>query len=159
MMHSVSLTGPEFTALTADLLGTGHALRFRARGGSMHPFIKDGDVIEVQPISAVAIRRGDVVFCRNGGGRVVAHRVIRVRSESGRVALVIRGDALACPDGLISPEQVLGRVVALERGGRHIGLDAGLQRLVSALWVGLSPLSRWLYRTLAALKRGVLSTD
>jgi signal peptidase len=154
-MCQLSLSGTDLGALAAEILEGGSALRFRAHGASMRPFIRDGDVIEVQPVGAAPIRRGDVVLCRNGGGRVVAHRVIQVGQESGRVAVVTQGDALARPDRLIFQEQVLGRVVAVERGGRRIRLDVAPQQLMGVLWIRLSPLGGWLYRLLAALRRRV----
>jgi signal peptidase len=155
-MRDLTLRAAEFEALAAGILQGGSGLRFRARGASMRPFIRDGDVLELQPLDGAPVRRGDVVLFREGAGRVVAHRVIHLRREDGRVVLRTRGDALACPDGFVSREQVLGRVVALERGGRRIGLDRTTQRLLGVLWLGTSPLGGWLYRALAALRRRVL---
>ncbi len=154
-MSSITLAGPEFSELAADLLGGGHALRFQARGGSMVPFIKHGDVVEVQPVEAAAIRRGDVVLCRNGGGRVVVHRVVRVGRENGQIVLVVKGDALARPDGRIPPGDVLGQVVAVERGGKRFELNEGRWRMAGRLWTRLWPLSVWGYRAVAALSRRV----
>jgi len=147
-MRNLGLAGPEFAELTTALLDAGHALRFRARGASMSPFIRDGDVIEVRPIKATAIRCGDVILCRRGSGRVVVHRVIRVSRKHGRITLVTKGDALACPDGFIPPEQVLGQVVAIQRNGRRLRLDRGPRKWVNWLLAQLSPFSPWFYSLL-----------
>lgn len=151
----MTLAGPEFSELAAEILQNGHALRFQARGGSMVPFIKDGDVVEVQPVEAATIRRGDVVLCRDGSGRVLVHRVVGVNREAGRAALVIQGDALARPDGRIPPGDVLGQVVAVERGGKRFELNGGRWRMAGQLWTRLWPLSLWGYRAVAALRRRV----
>lgn len=152
----MALAGPEFSELAAEILRHGHALRFQAHGGSMVPFIRDGDVVEVQTIDGATIRRGNVVLCRNEG-RVVVHRVIGVERKNDQATLVIQGDALARPDGRIPPEDVLGQVVAVERGGKRIELNGGWWRMAGWLWTRLWPLSAWCYQALTALRRKVRS--
>lgn len=130
---TVNVNGAEFGALAADLLGAGHALRFRARGGSMHPAIRDGDALWVSP--SAPVRRGDVALCRAAAGRVLAHRVVCV-TEAG---IQTQGDALACPDPPVPWEQVLGRVTAVERAGRRLSprrpvLLRRMRRVVGGLW-------------------------
>jgi len=39
-----------FTRLAKDVLGRGASFRFQARGNSMTPFIRDGDVIAIVPM-------------------------------------------------------------------------------------------------------------
>ncbi len=153
-MRSLSLAPPDFAELAAQILGSGHALRFQARGGSMHPFIRDGDVIEVEPVEASQIGLGDVIFCRVPGDRLVAHRVIRVSGEDGQVALMTRGDSAARFDQIVYAEQVLGRVVAIERRGKRTKPDEGVYGLLSVLWARLWPLSLWLYLILRKARHG-----
>ncbi|MGB3905130.1 MAG: signal peptidase I [Anaerolineae bacterium] len=138
--------GPHFFQLATGILAGGNVLRFRAHGGSMYPFVRDGDVVEVKPVQASAVGLGDVVLCGYGEDRLVVHRVIRVNRENGRVVLAIKGDSARHPDRPIYPEQVLGQVIAIERGGRKLPLDGGLRRLTNRLWAWLSPLSPQLYR-------------
>jgi signal peptidase I len=152
-MHTIDIGQANFTALAAAILGEGSTLRFYARGTSMRPFIQDGDILEVQPVGTLAVRRGDVVLCRQGGGRLVAHRVVHLSREDGRTTMVTWGDALTGPDAPISLEQVLGRVVVVERETKRLRLDARPQRLLWALWMGLSPFSRRLYCAWAAFGR------
>ena len=112
----------------------------------MYPFVRDGDVVEVKPVEAAAVGLGDVVLCGYGEDRLVVHRVIGVNRENGRFVLGIKGDSARHRDRPIYPEQVLGQVIALERGGRKVPLDGGLPRLASRLWARLSPFSPQLYR-------------
>ena len=76
----------DFLPLAAEILAEGRALRFKARGGSMYPFVRDGDVVHVKPVEGSAVGVGDVVLCRYGENRLVAHRVIGVSRERGQVA-------------------------------------------------------------------------
>ena len=142
-----------FASLAAEILRNGTALRFQARGASMRPFIRDGDVLEIVPTGPPVLRRGDIVLCHSRSERVLVHRIVGIERESDRITYVTQGDALARPDGWISGERVLGRAVAAERQGRRIALDAGPQRWLGLLWIGLSPLSRRLYGVLATLTR------
>ena len=157
-MPDVSLNGHDFAELAADILSKGDILRFRAHGGSMHPFIRDGDIIEVKPTEASAIRLGDVIFYRSSRGRLLAHRVIKVGAQHGQVALVTKGDSASSSDQLARPKQVLGRVVVIRRGERTIRLDRGPYRFINVLWARLSPYSPWFYPLLRKAKRGVRKT-
>lgn len=111
-----------FTALSAELLANGCAVRFRAEGGSMHPTIRSGELIIVEPVDPVSIRRGDILLAKSHG-RIVAHRVTAI--EAGEVGLprfTLRGDAIATPDAPVGAAGVLGLVRTVERGGRQVRL-------------------------------------
>ncbi len=151
-MHDLTLSRDDFGALSAAVLERGDSLRFRARGHSMLPFIRDGDVLLVRP--GLETRPGDVVLCRAGDGRLLAHRVARVHRQSHLCSILLQGDAYPWPDGLVPLDNVLGRVVAVERGMRRARLDAGLLRWLGRLWSGSSPLRRRIYRVWAVLTHG-----
>jgi hypothetical protein len=136
--------------LLGELLAKGRCATLRARGGSMWPAIRDGDVLTLAPLRggdqsrtaplhrrdeswAAPLRAGDVVALRCGEALVV-HRV--VRCESGGV--VLRGDALPREDGAFAASAILGRVVAVRRGSRRLRLGRG----------ALAPLHRLLLRAL-----------
>ena len=114
-----------------ELLSEGYAVRFRAGGQSMHPTIKDGEMITVEPVTAPAVKRGDIVLYRSKNG-VIAHRVVRAQPASCEPRLILRGDALTSSDSPVALEQVLGRVALVERCGRSIKLAGGRARLVRA---------------------------
>jgi signal peptidase I len=153
-MPTLSLDRVGFAALATEILRGGNTLRFSARGGSMWPIIRNGDWAEVQAISAASIRRGDVVLVRTGSGRLLVHRVRWIGRAGDEVALRTQGDALAHPDPLIHAAQVLGRVVAVERGGRRLRLDRAPLRLAGLAWIRLSTLRRRLGQGLRRWARG-----
>lgn len=98
-------------------------MRFRAPGWSMHPTIRNGEIITVVPLGGSPVQVGDVVLYRRGRA-AIAHRVIRVQSASGQlVGFVLRGDAADSCDRPIQAAQVLGRVLAIERDGRWVRPD------------------------------------
>jgi hypothetical protein len=142
--------------LAAESLRRGNTVRLRARGGSMLPFLRDGDLLEIRPASGAEVRIGDVICYEPPSGGLCLHRVI-AREERG---LVTRGDALTYVD-TVAAGALLGRVIARERRGRRRDLDtAGARRrgrLIAVLapaTARLLPLARWLRRTGRMARRG-----
>lgn len=108
------------SALIADLLGCGHAVRFQARGHSMHPLIQSDDYLHVEPADAARIVRGDVVLAAAERG-LTAHRIVRIaRAASGELVLTMRGDNVPYADPIVPASRLLGRVIGAERDGRPI---------------------------------------
>ena len=101
-----------FGDLVQEFLDTGNSFRFQARGRSMWPTIRDGEFLHVEPLGDRQLRLGEVVLFRRGGV-FKAHRVIR----RNRDFVLVRGDACIDSDGWIAVAEILGRVVAAERGG------------------------------------------
>ena len=126
-----------FNEITAELLRRGNRVRFRAIGASMQPTIEDGELITVAPMAPESVKRGDILLYQSESG-VHAHRVVgRVK---GTVPLLegdcpldhylLRGDASVSCDAPVQLEQVIGRVVAVQRGGRSLALDSHLANLL-----------------------------
>jgi hypothetical protein len=149
-MRELSLDRKHFEALSAQILRRGGALRFRAQGSSMRPFVRDGDLVEVRSIDQRRLRRGDVVLYVDDDGRPFVHRVIEVERKDGRSIASTRGDAMRVNDGPIDAVQILGRVSAAKRGRQRLVLDRGLLRTLGRLWTELSPVALWI---LAAVTR------
>ena len=129
-MRAVSLNGMEFESLASEILGDGHALMFRARGNSMQPSILEGDVLEVQVVGSDDIRRGDVLLCALQEDKIIAHRVIQTLHVDDQPQFLIKADARFTPDGILPFDQVLGRVVALQRKGRSIDIGSPHYRIL-----------------------------
>lgn len=125
-----SLSGQALLELMRAVLARGVPFRFRARGWSMAPFIRDGDVITVAPLVRSQPGIGEVVaFIRPEGEHLVVHRVVAHRGQ----AVFIQGDSVPeYADGVIPPENLLGRVTQVERDGRAVWLGLGLERFVIA---------------------------
>src|SRR3989442_10385986 len=96
-------------ALAADLLRRGAPLRIKARGGSMLPFLRDGDVALVMPAVGTEIGVGDVICYETAAGRLFLHPVIEDRRER----VLGKSDALAFTAS-VGPGQVFGRGVGLQ---------------------------------------------
>jgi len=115
----MKVSAPDLIGVSRDILGRGKSFRFEARGRSMAPFIRDGDILEVTPVGARIIRCSDVIFYHVDQARAVAHRVIRVGSDDQKSVFITRGDAQEGAGEKVVPDQVLGIVSAIERNGKR----------------------------------------
>ena len=136
---TLDLKREDFTSITQKVLGREKTLRFKAKGESMRPFIRDGDILEITPVNGEGIRLGDVIFYRAEKGRTVAHRVIERIIEDGRLVFLTKGDSNTGEGEKVYLEQVIGRVKAIERMGRKIRINEGLNRLMYIFFLEISP--------------------
>ena len=115
------------TTIIVDLLGSGHAVQFQARGDSMDPLIRDHDYLKVEPCGAVEVGEIVLVLAERG---LTAHRVVSSRDG----VIVTRGDNAPAPDDPVPREKILGKVTAVIRDGREmkvrrIGLIGRMRRM------------------------------
>src|SRR5437899_11906941 len=83
----------------------------------------DGELIRGARVEPAAVKRGDILLYRGERG-LIAHRLVGLRrSAKGEdVRYLLQGDASVDRDDPVQPGQVLGRVGAVQRGGRRIVL-------------------------------------
>lgn len=111
-----------FIEVSTELLCQGQRVRFKAPGRSMNPTIKEGETITIQPVAPSAVSKGDIILYSFERG-FIAHRVLRIlRRKSDAPCFIMRGDASDSFDYPVGTQQVLGKVISVERGGRSIDL-------------------------------------
>jgi hypothetical protein len=147
---SLPSSHPLFVDITVDLLRRGCTVRFRANGRSMEPVINEGEIITVEPVMPHEVKRGEIVLYQNHRG-VIAHRVVAIKDRSDElrglrseqkkksptrssalspqhsslvIFFILRGDSATLCDEPVEPQQILGRVVTVERHGRPIHLNS-----------------------------------
>lgn len=132
------LSGEALTDLMRTVLAKGKPFRFRARGFSMSPFIKDGDIVMVTPFAGTSPRTGDIVaFLHPETGKVAVHRIIK--GKSGLYSL--KGDNSPEGDGDLAADRILGHVTCIDRDGKKIQLGrsqggAVIAALSRSGWLG-----------------------
>ncbi len=93
----------------------------------MLPVLWPGDLVTVERAEFAYLLPGQIIQFRQNECLVV-HRMRRAASGH----FVARGDSLPCCDPPVGEDQLLGRVVRIERKGRVIGLEQTLaQRMVA----------------------------
>ncbi len=144
------LPGESLAGLMGAVLRKGKPFRFEARGESMHPAIRHGDVVTVAPVPDRPPAIGDIVaFVHPGTGGVRVHRVV----AAGGGRYVLKGDNALGADPPIGRDGILGLVVGLERGGRRRRLGPAPQAAVLALLSRTSWFTRLVRRARRAFRR------
>ncbi len=143
--NELPISGIALLTLMREVLARGLPFRFCARGWSMAPFIKNGDVITVAPLQRSFPGIGEVIaFVRPGEERLVVHRVVGWRNN----AAIFQGDNYQeHTEEIVPQENLLGKVTQIERNGHKIWLGLGPERYVIAQLSRaklLLPLYTWL---------------
>jgi signal peptidase I len=89
----------------------------------MYPTICDGDLITVEPIKPSDVIVGEIILYRHENV-VVAHRVVNIQAPqssapSTQHLFLLIGDAAINDDDPVRGDQILGKVVSIERNGRR----------------------------------------
>jgi signal peptidase I len=138
-MSIIDLNHPQFLAIAREILVSGHSLQFRARGGSMRPLIRDGDLLEIAPLQPNQLSRGDILLYQHSSSQLLVHRLVGIEKTGQQTRLLMQGDAVVHTDGWSTSEQVLGRVVSIHRANRKISLKQPSQRWLAAALAHLLP--------------------
>lgn len=122
------------------LLDEGKTVLLKAKGGSMRPFIRDGEKIILQ--KAETYRRGDIVLARTDDGTTVLHRIIAI--EDGTATLM--GDRNLRKKEKCPAAGIKGKVISIS-GKRGTRLTSSWKhRCLSAIWLCLLPVRRLLVK-------------
>jgi len=145
VVHSgvMALPARHFMPVIRDALERGQQVRMTARGSSMFPFIRNGDMVALDPMETTAAV-GDIVLvqCAAEGERYVLHRVVRVEGE----AFYLRGDCQRDCEGPFTGKDILGRAVLVYRNGRERRLDRGIYRRAGLAWNRCAPMNVWVFQ-------------
>src|SRR5579863_4290861 len=110
-MTDIESDSARFEALSRELLNSGHSVRFEARGRSMSPCIRDGQIVYVTGVIVSKLRKGDIVLTKGHSGFRVHRLVVTDHSKN---LFITRGDCGQQNDPPVSGDQILGIVVAKE---------------------------------------------
>ena len=108
----------------------------------MHPTIRHGDVITVEPVEPSNLKGRDIILYRRQSD-FIAHRIVKIEERNGReLTFIVRGDASVTRDAPVKPEQILGKVVCLERDHQIIDPYSLRIRLWTMLYLPLARVKR-----------------
>lgn len=125
------LSGSEvLPELVKEVLSKGVGCRLQVKGYSMSPFLKDGDVVTISPMSDASPGFGDVIaFIHPRTERLIIHRVIGKIGD----ACLVKGENALEPDGLIERNHMIGIIRRVERKGKKVFFGLGPERFLIAM--------------------------
>ena len=104
---------------------------FHARGLSMDPLIREGDVVLVKPIKKDDIMLGDILAFKQKDSQIITgHRLIKVTRFPDRVSYILQGDFSTSGADEIFYEDIIGKVVGLQRDDRVFAIDTLYERIL-----------------------------
>ena len=93
-------------------------LRLEVTSESMQPLLRTGDVVVVRPIDPRTLRPGEVVVVQRGD-EWITHRLVTVDERGWHT----HGDNTRYADEAARADQMVGRVIAIERADQTIDLQ------------------------------------
>jgi len=116
-----------------DILDAAHQkkgkITFKAKGSSMAPFIKDGDMLTIRPMERQRLIGRIVLYLDPCDEIIMVHRVI---DKIGR-DFIIKGDNQKESDGQKPFNTFKGIVDAIQRNGDEITFGLGSERRLIAM--------------------------
>ena len=132
---TVSLPNQSFFNEVKALLDEGKKVRIPVKGSSMLPFLRNGDTVELLPVSDHKVRWGEIVLARTNTGRIVLHRVVFRKKDR----LWLMGDAHSRQKEQVAVEDVWASAVTAYRKGKMRKLDSFLRRCAVVCWFLVLP--------------------
>jgi len=127
----------------------------------MHPTICDGDIITVQPVLIANVRVGDIVLYRTEEN-AIAHRVIAIRNRdpftqsadlNPQCLFFLRGDASRFSDEPVRPENILGKIISIDRNNFCIDIYSWKHKVRCWVSIWISRFKRFFKLTYRYLSR------
>lgn len=124
----------DFFAWVESEIREGGSVRFRVKGNSMSPLLRDGkDEVVLHPCSAGELERLDVVLFRYRG-RHILHRIVGKRDG----LFILQGDGVCAFHEECGAEDIVGIVKQVHYcSGRVVSVSSLRWRLQSRCWRAL----------------------
>jgi hypothetical protein len=121
----LSQNGASDTGIIAGLyreaVRKGQPLWFRVASGSMHPLLRIGEQVYIEPTTARQLQIGEIAAFETEAGLVI-HRIVQRHQENSDIQLVEMSD-VHLRAGRVKSGAVIGRVVAIRQGNTRIDLQ------------------------------------
>ncbi|MBM4145946.1 MAG: signal peptidase I [Nitrospira sp.] len=102
---------------------------FKIISRSMYPLIEVNDRVLVKKLDAHELRSGDIILFKVDDN-FITHRIIKILKREGRLLFYQKGDANKCAT-LISPESIIGKVIAIEKNGNLLSFRSRRIRIIN----------------------------
>ena len=111
-------------SLYREAVRKGQPLWFRVASGSMHPLLRIGEQVYIEPATAMQLQIGEIAAFETEAGLVI-HRIVQRHQENGDIQLVEMSD-VHLRAGRVKSGAIIGRVVAIRKGNTRIDLQKSI---------------------------------
>jgi signal peptidase I len=118
-------------SLYIEAVRRGQSLWFRVASGSMHPTLRIGEQVRIEPARAEQLCVGEIAAFETAQGLTI-HRVVQRRHDGASTQLVEMSDVHLRASHL-NERVVVGRVVAIRREKRYIDLRRPIAKKCGAV--------------------------
>ena len=149
--NELLLSGAAVTCLLTAVIERDKPFKFKARGWSMSPFIRDGDILTLSPPLISFPQKGDVLCVLDPGtDKLVVHRVVGMKNGKYR----IKGDSAEKKDARsFGLNRICGHVTRVERNGKPVRFGLGPERRAIALLSQVPVVIKLVSKALGVLRR------
>lgn len=124
-----SISGAVTIELIQATFAKGVLFRFKVKGASMSPFLRDQDIVTLSPVWRSTIGLGKLVACVCPVyKRLLIHRIVAKKGDR----YLIKGDNCRDPDNLMDKEDILGCVISIERKNKTVFFSLGPEQIIIA---------------------------
>ena len=120
------------------------------QGGSMRPFLHNGDKVLLAPVAPEKLSEGDIVLARTSAG-VLLHRIVRIRKKE----ICLAGDANSRLLEHIEREDVIGVVDEAWRKGKSLHINSVSKRALACFWYLIRPFRGYILGACCRLKQSM----
>lgn len=91
-----------------------------AKGSSMYPLIREGNLCRFRAVQTENINIGDILLFCSDSGQLIAHRLQSVIHSEAQQLYLCKGDSNLGFDAPIRREQMIGILVSIEKSKREL---------------------------------------
>ncbi len=118
--------------LFEEILNKGSDIRVRVTGRSMAPFLTSGDIVTIRKVESRTLIKGDIVFFKTNEGVSKLHRLVKIIHMDDDICFWAKGDALKMYDEPFYPNQVMGKVIKVEKK-KLIAMTFNMESYISTI--------------------------
>ena len=137
-MRKITVQNSLIISEAVKLISEGREVTLRAKGRSMLPFVKDGDVVQL--VKPQVLQLYDIVLAQVAEGQYVLHRIVDICDD--RVVLMGDGNLRECEQCGVN--SVLAVAVKIIRGDKEYDCRDSSHLRLSKIWRWLLPIRRYL---------------
>lgn len=131
-----------------QFLRRGHKVAIYVQGGSMRPFLMNGDKVLLASVVHKKLSRGDIVLAHTIHG-VLLHRIVRMRNEE----ICLAGDANSRQLEYVTRAEIIGTVEKAWRKEKILCVNSFAKRTLAFLWYLLRPFRGYILGAYYRLKQ------